>query len=227
MIDEERIKELSKEFFAASRPTASEDVAAPQAVDIYQLAYNNRFNESKRQRPNGASPKMKIDADVAISGLSPSEGLRAAFGAAKDTYARLMAKGDVARAKMAQEQYMQDRFLPAIDAIVHANTADELANADNVLDELDKYVLTPGGSTKGYTRAYVQKLYGEEMGKTEPISDGFVRREVDDISELAAEGQIRAAVGKATKLQKMIDAGEHSASDDDYALIQKVALRGV
>ena len=32
MIDEERIKELSKEFFAASRPTVSEDVAAPQAV---------------------------------------------------------------------------------------------------------------------------------------------------------------------------------------------------
>lgn len=190
-------------------------------VDIADLMRRQRLKESKTPRPRGASPRVKADIQYM------AKKIERAYNLAKDTAKTLAANGDTARARMAQDQYMTDTFLPVIEALTHIVPADELINATSSLDELDKYVLTPGGASSGYTRAFVQQLYSSGMGRTEPRSDGFVEDAIRRIKSMVACGQIRTAVGLSTKTKNAVDKGEHSASEEDYETLQKVAERGM
>lgn len=190
-------------------------------VDLYDLMRRQRLKESRTPRPIGASPRVKADIEFIAKKMGR------AYNLANDTAKTLAANGDTARARMAQDQYMNDTFLPMIESLTHIVPAEELLNATSSLDELDKYVLTPGGSGVGYTRAFIQQLYSEGIGRTEPRTDGFVEDAVRRIKNMVASGQIRTAVGLATKTKTSIDKGEHSSSKDDYEILQKVAERGM
>lgn len=190
-------------------------------VDLADLMRRQRFKEKKTPRPIGASPRVKADIEYM------AKRLERAYNLAKDTSQTLAKNGDTARARMAQDQYMNDTFLPLVEALTHIVPAEELINAASSLDQLDKYVLTIGGSPAGYTRAFVQQLYSNGMGRTEPRSDGFVEDAVRRIRSMVADYQIRTAVGLATKTKNAIDKGEHSASQEDYELLQNVAERGM
>lgn len=190
-------------------------------VDLADLMRRQRLKESMTPRPIGASPRVKADIEYM------AKKIERAYNIAKDTVNTLSSNGDTARARMAQDQYMNDTFLPLLESLTHIVPAEELMNASSSLDELDKYVLTPGGSGTGYTRAFIQQLYSDGMGRTEPRTDGFVEDAVRRIRSMVASNQIRTAVGLATKTKASIDKGEHSASQEDYEILQKVAERGM
>lgn len=190
-------------------------------VDIADLMRRQRVTESKTPRPIGASPRVKADIE------HMAKKIEKAYNLAKDTSQTLAANGDTARARMVQDQYMNDTFLPLVEALTYIVPADELMNAVSSLNQLDRYVLTIGGSPAGYTRAFVQQLYADGMGRTEPRSDGFVEDAVRRIKFMVADNQIRTAVGLATKTKAAVDKGEHSASEDDYEILQNVAERGM
>lgn len=190
-------------------------------VDFANIMQRQRMKESTTPRPRGASPRVKADIEMMAHKIERE------FNLAKDNAKTLAANGDTARARMVQDQYMNDTFLPLVEALTHIVPAEELMNAVSSLDILDKYVLTMGGSPAGYTKAFVQQLYSDGMGRTEPRSDGMVEDAIRRIKGMVASGQIRTAVGLATKTKTAVDKGEHSASEEDYEILQKVAERGM
>ena len=223
-----RINEANDKYVADDGGTLPDNQSNAEAslqnqmpVDLADLMRRQRLKESRTPRPIGASPRVKTDIEYM------SKKIEREYNLAKDTIKTLASNGDTARARMAQDQYMNDTFLPLIESLTHIVPADELMNASSSLDELDKYVLTPGGSGAGYTRALLQQLYANGEGTTNPRTDGMVEDAVRRIKCMVADGQIRTAVGLATKTKSSIDKGEHSASQEDYELLQKVAERGM
>lgn len=215
---QDKILKATDQFFAQFEPKEVPDL--PPAPRDYYTEYKKQYRKLDGMNfPNGASGRVLIGSTEAIRTL------KQAYLVAKERSDRLKANGDNTRAQMVVDQYMNERFMPAIEAIVRMNSADELMNSKESLDALDEYALTPRGSGKGFTRAFVQSLYNEELGNTVPKSDMEVRHAVEEIKGLTFRGNVRSAVGKATKLLRQIDMGAHMADGDDYALLLKVASR--
>ena len=129
--------------------------------------------------------------------------------------------GDKARAKMMVQQYMEESFLPAVEAVVNYTSPDELLNCKEALSALDSMAIGDG-SMKGYTAAYVRQAYGDQLGQKEGESDPTVVDAVRRIHMLVSDDQYRTAVGLAKKLKKSIDDGQNIASDEDYALLGRI-----
>lgn len=215
---QDKILKATDQFFAQFEPQEVPDL--PPVPRDYYTEYAKQYRKLDGMNfPNGSSGKVLINANEVIRTL------KQAYLVAKERAERLANNGDTSRAQMVIDQYMNENFMPAIEAIVRTNSADELLNSKESIDALDEYVLTPNGSGKGFTRSFVQSLYNEELGGTIAKSDMEVRHAVEEIKELAFKGQVRSAVGKATKLLQQIDMGAHQADEDDYALLLKVASR--
>lgn len=214
---------FNKAVTAEGTPPIQEGAAPgqPAGVDLYNLMSRQRLADSKKPRAHGANPKLKVEIATVIE----NSGLARKFNLAKMDAEALAANGDKARSRMAMDQYMNDSFMPAIEAIVHMNSADELLNSSDV-DKLDEYVLTMGNAQKGFTKSLIASLYSEEMQTMATASDSVVTDAVRRIKALVADMQIRSAVGLANKTLQMVNTGQQSCSDDDYILLQKVAERG-
>lgn len=209
-----------------SNHEAEEEALSPRpAVDIYRLISQSRLNESRRQRPNGSNPKIKNEVLYIINGVDGS-GLKSAYNMAKAQSDALARRGDTLRAKMVKDQYMDEHFLPSVEALVRLTSADEVMNSTDALKEMDSLVLTNGGNPSGFTRSFVEQLYQQDLGTTTPSSDSYVTDAVRRVSGLVESDQIRTAVGLATKTLAQIENGLHSADDSDYELLLKVAERG-
>ena len=120
------------------------------------------------------------------------------------------------------QQYMEERFLPAVELVVNLTSPDEVLNCSGALEAFDKYVLGTG-SSKGYTAAYIRSAYGGQLGKRIALSDPAVIEAIIGIKRASSNDSIRTAVGIAKRIKKSIDDGEIVASDDDYAIIGRVA----
>ena len=142
-----------------------------------------------------------------------------------DLYEYYKDKGEKDRQEIAKQQYMEEHFIPAIEVVVNYTSPDELLNCSEALKALDKYALGVG-RTAGYTAAYVRQAYGDQLGQVNGKSDAVVIDEVRRIKKLADKGEIRVAVGIASRIKKQIDNGDRMADDDDYALIGRVAAYG-
>lgn len=214
---------FNKAVTAEGTPPIQEGAAPgqPAGVDLYNLMSRQRLADSKKPRAHGANPKLKVEIATVID----KSGLARKFNLAKMDAEALAANGDKARSRMVMDQYMNDSFMPAIEAIVHMNSADELLNSSDV-DKLDEYVLTMGNAQKGFTKSLIASLYSEEMQTMATASDSVVTDAVRRIKSLVADMQIRSAVGLANKTLQMVNTGQQSCSDDDYILLQKVAERG-
>lgn len=205
---------------------AEEEAISPQPkIDLYQMIAQNKLREGNRLRPNGASPKIKNEAELISSGWNFT-GLKRAYKMAKSQVNALMSNGDTLRAKMLMQQYMDEQFLPAVEALVRLTSADNVINSTDVLRKLDSMVLTSGGNPSGFTRSFIEQLYNSELGTTEPTSDGFIKDAIMRIKAQIENGQIRTAVGVATKALNDVNNGTHSADDSDYSILLKVAERG-
>lgn len=210
---ERRQKEQAKQ--------AQQQPSVPQVpVDYLRQQQNQAYQYNKRPRLNGSTQKVLVDAHTTAAMLRPH------YQKAKDDSERLIKVGDKEGSRIVQEQYMRDVFMPAVEAMVRENSPEEVINATKALSELDECVLVPLGKSDGYTSSFVMSLYQSDMGNVLPTSDIDVQRAVQQLIRQVQNDQIRAAVGSATKIKEKIDAGEHTASQEDYELIQKIALRG-
>lgn len=191
-----------------------EEVPLQQPVDLYDQNRVKMMEESKKVFPHGASTLTKKIADEALAELARSH--RDAEG--KSDYWE--SRGDKVRAKMVKDQYMEEKFLPAVEMVIIASTPDEVLNAKDILNAFDEQTFEYG---PGYTASYIRTAYGDQLGNASNGSDGYVKDVVERVKFLAGDGQIRAAYGLANKAKEEIDNGSHQADDTDYEIITRVA----
>jgi hypothetical protein len=214
------IKEINKRLEARKKKEdATEEAWSP--IDIYQSTATRRWEESKKQYPKGSSSLVRAVVKNIIDGDDYSEGLARAKRMAEDDSEALKKRGEMPRAKLVRQQYMEDKFLPSIEAVIDYSSPDELLNCREALSALDEMALGDG-AMKGYTASYVRQAYGNQLGKKQGESDPTVIDTVRRIRMLVDDDQYRTAIGLAKKIKKSIDDGENIASDDDYSLIGRV-----
>lgn len=195
-----------------------EIVETPQPTDVYQNRRDAMY-ETPVRSARGATPRMKLD----LSALQDSN-IKYAHKKALDDSEYYTSIGNKQYANMVKQKYMEDEFLPVVDAMVRMNGLGAVQSNQQILRELDALTLLDGNEGVGYTQAYLANMYALE-GAVER-SDAMVAKALREIRALCANDQIRTAVGKANDIKRRIDAGENQATGQDYALIQKVALYG-
>lgn len=200
-------------------PTTEEEIAPP--TDLYREEEKARYEERVKNRPNGSSQMVKAVVKNVIQGDSYVEGLARAYRRAKDDSDMLRDRGERGRAELAKQQYMEEKFLPAVESVIAYSSPDELLNCKDALTSLDEFALGVG-VMKGYTAAYVRQAYKGKLGNVIGNSDPTVVDTVRRIKMLVGRDQYRTAIGLAEKLKKAVDNGENLASDDDYALLGRI-----
>lgn len=219
----DKIDKLTDEFFneylEGQKPSPDSAPVSTAPVDTWQMYADARLEYAKKSFPNGATRKFGNEAKSVLAGL------RGAYTQAKMKIANAKSHGDKMRAMLWGRQYMEDRFLPAVDALVLLGSADELLEMKDVLGGLDELVIVDGASGKGYTEALIRSLYDDQLGNLTSRSDAIVRESVKCIAWMARGGDIRGATNKADKLLRKIDAGENAADESDYELLQKIVAR--
>lgn len=217
----DRISQVNENILNSS---AYLDDVDTEDIDVYEDNRRKRRENAKKRFPKGSSALVKAVTQSVING-DGAEGLSMAYKRAKNDSEYYKDKGEKDRQEIAKQQYMEEHFIPAIEVVVNYTSPDELLNCSEALKALDKYALGVG-RTAGYTAAYVRQAYGDQLGQVNGKSDAVVIDEVRRIKKLADKGEIRVAVGIASRIKKQIDNGDRMADDDDYALIGRVAAYG-
>ena len=215
---DKRIAEANDEFLSAEE---EETEQLPPPVDIIQVQRDAEREYAKKRFPKGARAQVNATVKDVVDGAGTSS-LARAYEKARDDSETLDKMGDHMRAQIIRNQYMQEKFLPAVEIVVNFASPDELLNAEDALKTLDKYALGVG-SMSGYTAAYVREAYKNSLGQDTQLSSPFVTHGIDRLNGLLDSDQMVLARGLATKLKKKIDAGETIASQEDYDLISTVA----
>ena len=209
------IEKATEELFKENPMETVEKTDKPATiVDVYDQNRIKMQEEFGKSYPRGASTLTNEIAEEALTNLAKAK------KRADADVEYWKGRGDKERAQMVKDQYMEEKFLPAVEMLIIASTPDEVLNAKGVLKEFDKQTFEYG---PGYTASYIRTAYGDQLGNASNLSDGYVRDMISRIKWLAASDQIRAAYGVAKKLKNEIDNGEHTSSDEDYEIITRVA----
>lgn len=211
--------------FVTGEDAGGETPAAP--TDLYKRNVGSARAEQKKRRPNGSASIVKAVTKSVVTGDGQrGAGLAPAYKKARDDSDFFKKRGEEDRAEIVRNQYMEEHFLPAVEAVIAYSSPDELLNCREALAALDQYALGVG-KTNGYTAQYVRSAYGNALGEDYSArtgkSDDYVTRIVYRIKMLANGGSNREAISLAVSAKKDIDEGAHIASDGDYALIGRVA----
>ncbi len=175
---------------------------------------------NQKSFPKGSSAAVAMSVASVIDGVG-AEGLAKAYKRAKNDSDSLKERGERGRAELLRKQYMEEYFLPAVEIVVNSTSPDEVLNSTKALGDLDKYALLEG-SGRGYTASYIRQAYGDQLGQVTGRSDATVRSGVMRLNALLDQGEIRTAVGLASKLKDQIDKGQAMADDNDFELIGRV-----
>lgn len=200
--------------------TTQEVKVAPewQPIDLYLNNSRKRVANAKKEYPKGSRALvMSVTEDV----INEHGGLAHAKKKAENDSDSLKANGYKDRAELMKQQYMEEKFLPAVETVVEFTSPDELLNCKAALAALDKMALGVG-SMSGYTASYLREAYGNVLGQNRGGSDPTVVSEMRRIKSLVSDDQIRTAIGLATKLKKKIDDGEAMAEPEDYAVLGRI-----
>ena len=221
---ENRIDKANAKF-VTGEDAGGETPAAP--TDLYKRNAGSARAEQKKRRPNGSASIVKAVTKSVVTGDGQrGAGLAPAYKKARDDSDFFKKRGEEDRAEIVRNQYMEERFLPAVEAVIAYSSPDELLNCREALAALDQYALGVG-KTNGYTAQYVRSAYGNALGEDYSArtgkSDDYITRIVYRIKMLANGGSNREAISLAVSAKKDIDEGTHIASDGDYALIGRVA----
>lgn len=210
-----RIREANDEFIS------DEPEENIQSVDVLQAQRDVSRNYSKKQFPRGSSARVKAAICDVVDGAGTAS-LGRAHQRAKDDSEALKEAGEYRRAQLVVNQYMQEKFLPAVELVINLASPDELLNSAEGLRELDKYAIGAGSMT-GYTAAYIREAYKNALGQAPSQSDPTIQRMVRRLNGLLDTDQIRAAKSLAFKVKKKIDSGENIASEQDYDMVSRIA----
>ena len=190
-------------------------------IDLYNNSQKKLSDNSKKDFPNGSPALvMAVTKDI-IKGNPPAAGLARDYKRAKGDIELYLRRKEAQRAEIAARQYMEEKFLPAIEAVIEYTSPDELLNCKQALTALDELAIG-SGAMNGYTASYVREAYGNQLGRKRGESDPTVRDAVNRIVMLANNDQIRTAVGMAVKMKEQIDNGQHIASPEDYDVLGRV-----
>ena len=211
--------------FVTGEDAGGETPTAP--TDLYTRNAGSARAEQKKRRPNGSASIVKAVTKSVVTGDGQrGAGLAPAYKKARDDSDFFKKRGEEDRAEIVRNQYMEEHFLPAVEAVIAYSSPDELLNCREALAALDQYALGIG-KTNGYTAQYVRSAYGNALGEDYSArtgkSDDYITRIVYRIKMLANGGSNREAISLAVSAKKDIDEGTHIASDGDYALIGRVA----
>lgn len=218
---DKRIQETNDEMVTEVDET-EEVVSSNQPTDLLQTQ-RNAWRDAEPRKARGSRPKIKLDMTAVDNSC-----LRQQYRKKKDDSDYYNSIGNKQYSSMVKQQYMQDYFLPAIDAMVKLNGMEAMLANKEVLADLDALTLLDGTRGAGYTEAFIRSMYSPEsnaMGVVER-SDAQVKQAVQDIKYLCETDQIRNAVGKAKEIKRSIDNGGNVASEEDYEIVQRVALFG-
>jgi hypothetical protein len=186
-------------------------------IDWYQNNVNIRSDMEKKTYPRGASTLTRQIAKEELEKLAKLK--KRAEMDAKYWESR----GDKERAQMAKDQYIEEKFLPAVELVIVASTPDEVLNAKDILKAFDDLSMQYG---PGYTESYIRTAYEDQRGNTVSQSDGYVRDNISQIRHLANTDQIRSAYSLAKRIKDEVDKGQHTSSDSDYEILTRVASIG-
>lgn len=189
-----------------------------QPIDLYRHNQRKQMANAKKEFPKGSRAFVAAATESVINGRG---GLAHARKKAEDDSESLKANGYKDRAELMKQQYMEEKFLPAIEIVVNSTSPDELLNNKEALAAFDKMALGTG-SMSGYTAAYIRQAYKDALGQMRGNTDPTVASEMKRIKALVANDQIRTAIGIATKLKRQIDNGEHMAEPEDYAVLGRI-----
>lgn len=190
-------------------------------IDLYQNSQRKQFANSQREYPKGSRALVLAATQNIVNGDGSTEGLAHARKRAEDDSESLKENGYGDRADLRVQQYMQEKFLPAVEVVIDYTSPDELLNCKEALNVLDSMALGVG-AMKGYTAAYVRQAYGDVLGQKRGDSDPSVVAEMRRIRALVDDDQMRTAIGLAQKLKKRIDDGEAMAEPEDYAILGRM-----
>lgn len=210
-----RIAEANEEFIS------EEPESAPAPTDLYQARQDVQRDYVKKQFPKGSSARVKATIKDVVEGAGAGS-LARAYERARDDSESLKEAGENRRAQLVINQYMEEKFLPAVEVVVNFTSPDEVLNSVEGLRLLDNYALG-AGSMSGYTAAYVREAYEDLLGKVEALSDPTVSHTIRRINGLLDTDQIRIARGLAQKMKRHITNGDNIASDQDFEFISRVA----
>lgn len=226
---DERIRAANEMFVdGEDAPNAPQQEEVPaieeeavQPTDLYREEEKARYKEQTKNHPNGSSQMVKAVVKSVVQGDGYAEGLARSYRRAKDDSDMLKGRGERSRAEMVRQQYMEEKFLPAVESVIAYSSPDELLNCKDALSTLDEFALGVG-AMNGYTASYVRQAYKDKLGNVIGNSDPTVADAVRRIKMLVDDDQYRTAIGLAEKLKKSIDEGNNLASDDDYALLGRI-----
>lgn len=218
------MEQVNKEIMDSIDYDAMVEQDTPEQIksgpgDMYRNQYNARYRAAKTTFPKGSSAKVWEDA----AALLPQ--LKAAYDRAEDDSESLRKNGDNTRADMVEQQYLEEKFLPIVEAIVMCSTPGEVINNNKVIETLDKYARLGNIGGKGFTKEYIKATFTNMREARPGMSNKLVIDELRTIVRLMQNDEIRMATGLAEKLKAKIDNGELVASPDDYELIQRIVLR--
>lgn len=189
-----------------------------QPVDFYEATMKQ--NRSIKQRSAyGTRPYTR----EILKQLKQSP-VQEAYKKAMKDIEYLKSAGDKQRADVVRQQYMEDYYMPAVDAAVRLGSRQDVLSSKEILDSLDSLVILDGVRGNGYTASLVSNLY--EEGEGPAISDIDVQQAVENIVRHCNNGNIGVAIGLAKRIKEQIDSGNNVAIPEDYEIIEKVAIRG-
>lgn len=191
------------------------------AVDLLQAQRDIARDYSRKQLPNGARAQVMATVQDVINGVGTNS-LGQAYARAKDNAEAVDKMGDHRRAQIIKNQYMEERFLPAIEVVVNFTSPDELLNCKPALDALDKYALGVGPMS-GYTAAYVREAYANSLGQVNAASSPEVSDAIMRINGLLDTDQMVLARSLAKRIKGKVDDGKAIASEADYNFLLNVA----
>ena len=217
---EKRIKKANDQFVSGEEEVVvEEEVSSP--VDVLQAQRDIQRDYAGKKFPRGSRTQVLATVQDVINGVG-TDSLGQAYKRAKDNAEAVDKMGDHRRAQIIKNQYMQERFLPAVEVVVNFTSPDELLNCKKGLDTLDKYALGVG-SMSGYTAAYVREAYGNALGQVQAASSPEVSDAVMRINGFLDTDQMVLARSLAKRIKGKVDDGKAIASEEDYDLLLSVA----
>ena len=190
-------------------------------IDVLQVQRNIDKEYAQRRIPRGARAQVMATVQDVINGVG-TDSLGQAYARAKDNAETVDKMGDHRRAQIIKNQYMEERFLPAVEVVVNFTSPDELLNCKPALDALDKYALGVG-SMSGYTAAYVREAYADSLGQVKAASSPEVSDAIMRINGFLDTDQMVLARSLAKRIKGKVDDGKAIASEADYNFLLNIA----
>lgn len=201
------------------------DGVGAQTIDDYSKQAFIRNRTLKKPVHHGARGKVFLFTDLLVNG----DKARRIKGLKKD-YAEVKSEmswnKDLRPELVAPiaERYMEEKFLPVVEAIIMQTSPEELYNSSKSLALLDKYVILSaksGGS--GYTKQYIKTAYLDRgIFTSGEYSSPEIIEGIQKLRNLSSQVENRTVYLLAKRLKERVDTGKTMATGDDYALLSRI-----